>query len=127
MSVAAAEVRSGAGVDASFTGWLDFGQGFSASMTASFEPPSASTWSWWAPPPPPWSTAPFAAGAPGHRGRVLHEDGRVEELTGPDDDPYRRMVEHFDDIVWGRAEPVRPPSESVELLRVVDRLREAAA
>jgi hypothetical protein len=37
------------------------------------------------------------------------------------------MVEHFDDVVRGRAEPVRPASKSVELLGLVDRLREAAA
>jgi len=127
VSVAAVEVRAGTGVDASFSGWLDFGQGFSATVAASFEAPERQHLELAGTTATALVDGPFAAGAPGHRGQVLHDDGRVEDLAGPDDDPYRRMVEHFDDVVRGRAEPVRPASKSVELLGLVDRLREAAA
>jgi len=127
LSVAAAEVAAGAGVDASFSGWLDFGQGFTACFAASFEAPERQHLELVGTRATALVDGAFAAGAPGHRGQVLDDNGRVEDLAGPDDDPYRRMVEHFDAVVRSRVDPVRPPSKSVELLRVVDRLREAAA
>ena len=127
VSVAAAEVRTDAGVDASFGGWLDFGRGVTASFAASFEAPERQHLELVGTSATALVDDPFAAGASGHRGHVLHDDGRVEDLAGPDDDPYRLMVEHFDAVVRGIAEPARPPLVSVELLCVVDRLREAVA
>ncbi len=119
-------LRAHATVDASFSGWLDFGQGFTAAFLASFEAPErqhlelAGT----------MTTAlvddAFAAGASGQHGRLLDRNGVVEDVAGPDDDPYRLMVEHFVEVVRGRATPRRPPSASVELLGLLDRLREVA-
>ena len=126
-TVASREVRDATGVDASFSGWLDFGSGFTAAFSVSFEAPERQHLELVGTSATALVDAAFAAGAPGQRGRLLHHDGRVEELGGADDDPYRLMVEHFEAVVRGRAQSVRPPSASIELLAVVDRLREAAA
>ena len=127
VAVAAAQVRAGSGVDASFSGWLDFGAGATGVFTASFEAPERQHLELTGTSATVLVDDAFAAGAGGQRGRLLHADGRIEELAGADDDPYRRMVEHFDGVVRGQVEAIRPPSASVELLGVVDRLREAAA
>ncbi|MGI8807820.1 MAG: Gfo/Idh/MocA family protein [Acidimicrobiales bacterium] len=127
VTVAATEVRSETGVDASFSGWLDFGTGFTAGFAVSFEAPERQHLELVGTRATALVDDAFAAGAPGQRGRVLLENGGVEILSGDDDDPYRQMLEHFDAVVRGRTEAMRPPSASVELLAVVDRLREAAA
>jgi predicted dehydrogenase len=113
-------------VDVSFSGWLDFDLGFTASFSVSFQAPERQHLELVGTAATAVVDDAFAAGAAGQRGRVLHEDGRVEELAGPEEDPYRRMVEHFDAVVRGGADLLRPPSASVELLSVLDRLREAA-
>jgi len=127
ISVDAVEVQADTGVDASFSGWLDFGEGFTAGFSASFEAPERQHLEVVGTEATALVDDAFAAGAGGQRGRLLHADGRVEELAAPDDDPYRLMVEHFDAQVRDRVESRRPPSVSVSLLTVVDRLREAAA
>jgi xylose dehydrogenase (NAD/NADP) len=127
VTVAAVEVRTESGVDASFGGWLDFGHGLAASFSVSFEAPERQHLELVGTSATAVVEHAFAAGAVGQRGEVRHEDGRVEELAGSDEDPYRLMVEHFDAVVRGRAELVRPPSTSIDVLTVIDRLREAAA
>jgi predicted dehydrogenase len=126
VAVAAAQVRAATGVDASFSGWLDFGQGLTGAFCASFEAPERQHFELVGTAATALVADAFAAGAAGQRAQVLYEDGRSEELAGPDDDPYRLMVEHFDAVVRGGAVPLRTPATSVELLAVLDRLREAA-
>ena len=41
-------------------------------------------------------------------------------------DPYRAMIDHFQAVVRGGAKLRRSPADSVALLSVLDRLREAA-
>jgi len=127
VGMAAVQVRAASGVDASFSGWLDFGQGFTAAFAASFEAPERQRLELVGTRATAVVDDAFAAGAPGQRGRVLDAAGNADDLAGADEDPYRLMVEHFDDVVRGRAASLRPPSASVELLGVMDRLREAAA
>ncbi len=126
-SVTSVEILAGTGVDASFSGWLDFGGGFTAAFAVSFEAPERQHLELVGTEATALVDDAFAAGAAGQRGRVLHADGRIVDLPGDDVDPYRLMVEHFDAVVRGRAAPQRPASASVELLALVDRLREAAA
>jgi len=127
VEVTAAQVRSTTGVDASFSGWLDFGQGFTAAFSVSFEAPERQHMELVGTAAAAVVEDAFAAGAPGQRVQLLDADGASADLPGPDDDPYRLMVEHFDDVVRGRVASLRPPSASIELLGLLDRLREVAA
>ena len=124
--VAAAAVRTAAGVDSSLAGWLDFGDGFTATIECSFEAPErqcleiVGTEA---------AVAVDRAHTPGPRDVALvlhHRNGRLEEILAGGVDPYQAMIEHFHAIVRGEARPRRTPAEAVALLAVLDRLREAA-
>jgi predicted dehydrogenase len=126
LRVEAAAVRSAGGVDSSFAGWLDFGQGFSATIECSFEAPErqlleiVGTQA---------AVAVERAHTPGAGDVALvlhHRDGRLEEVVAGGCDPYRAMVEHFHAVVRGEASPRRTPAEAIALLAVLDRLRETA-
>jgi D-xylose 1-dehydrogenase (NADP+, D-xylono-1,5-lactone-forming) len=124
VEAAAALARSG--VDASFSGWLDWGDGFTASIECSFEAPErqsleivgaeAAVLAERAHTPGPEDTA-FA---------LRHRDGRTQEIAAGGADPYRAMIEHFQDVVREGAAPRRSAGDSVACLAVLDRLREAA-
>jgi predicted dehydrogenase len=125
MTAAASLIASG--VDASFSGWLDFGGGFAGSIECSFEAPERQ-----------WLEIVGSAAAvtvdraytPGPEDVVFtlrRRDGRLEPITTPGADPYQNMIEHFGAVVRGAATCRRPPAESVALLELLDRLREAAA
>ncbi len=127
--LAALSVLSSAGVDASFAGWLDFGDGFSASFSVSFEAPERQHLELVGTAATALVDVAFAGGAAGQRPLIVPVDERAvaQPLVAADDDPYRLMVDHFAAVVRGKAELARPPSESVALLALMDRLREAAA
>jgi xylose dehydrogenase (NAD/NADP) len=124
--VEAGAVSTAAEVDASFSGWLDFGEGFRAAIECSFEAPErqmleivgteAAVIVDRAHTPGPQDVA-FA---------LRHRDGRLEEVVVGGDDPYRAMIEHFRAVVRGETWPRRTAADAVALLAVVDRLREAA-
>jgi predicted dehydrogenase len=114
------------GVDSSFAGWLDFGEGFAASIECSFEAPERQ------------SLEIMGADAavvvdrahtpgPGDVGfAVRHRDGGLEQVATGGADPYQAMIEHFAALARGAAAPRRTPAESIAVLTVLDRLREAA-
>ncbi len=54
-------------------------------------------------------------------------DGSREDRTVeiPNNDPYRAMVERFSDAVRGSREWPRPPERSVEMMGLIDRIRQA--
>jgi predicted dehydrogenase len=127
VKVTAREVTAASGVDASFSGWLEFANGLTATFACSFEVPelqhldvigTAATVS---------VEVPFAGGVGGTRINLHHRDGRVEEVPGPDGDPYRGMVDHFAAVVRGRGPLRRPPAQTLALLALLDRLRTAAS
>jgi predicted dehydrogenase len=128
-AVAAAAVESGSGVDASFAGWLDFGEGFVASFSVSFEAPERQHLELVGTAATAVVADAFAAGATGQRPTVLRADagGGPEPLVAPDADPYLLMVDHFVAVVRGEVPSQRPPSDSVALLGLLDRLRAVAA
>jgi len=57
---------------------------------------------------------------------LRHRDGRVEEIVAGGGDPYRAMIEHFQAVVRGGAVPRRSCADSIAVLAVLERLREAA-
>jgi xylose dehydrogenase (NAD/NADP) len=128
VALAATSVEAATGVDASFSGWLDFGLSFTATFSASFEAAERQHLELVGTAATALVDDAFAAGAPGQRPHLVHADGRgPEAVAGPDQDPYRLMLDHFVDVVQGAAAPLRPPADSVALLGLLDRLREVAA
>jgi predicted dehydrogenase len=123
--VAAAAARAAAGVDAAFSGWLDFGDGFTAAIECALDAPERQSLE---------ITGTEAAvivdraHTPGPRDvayTLRTREGRAEEIVAGGADPYRVMVEHFAAVARGAAAPLRAARESVALLAVLDRLRAA--
>lgn len=118
--------QGGHGVDTSFAGFLGLGASRSASFQCSFEAPERQMLEI-------VGTEGAAlverAFTPSIDDRVIfvrHRDGSYDEIEVDGCDPYLAMVDHFSDAVRGRADLVRPPSHSVALAALVDRLRLAA-
>ncbi|MDQ6798002.1 MAG: Gfo/Idh/MocA family oxidoreductase [Actinomycetota bacterium] len=125
-TVAATAVMGATGVDVTFSGWLGFADGFSAAFVCSFDAPERQHLEVTGTLATLMVDGPFAGGATGTRARLLHRDGRLENVGGDDGDPYLAMVEHFAAAVRGVATPRRTPSASVAMLGLFDRLRVAA-
>ncbi len=126
LHVQAAAVVTSSGVDAAFSGWLDFGDGFSAVIECSFDAPErqfleiVGTQA---------AVIVDRAHTPGPRDvafTLCHRDGRLEEIVTGGGDPYRTMIEHFQAVVRGAAEQGPGPADSIALLAVLERLRGAA-
>ena len=124
IEAAASLTRSG--VDASFSGWLDFGDGFTATLECSFDAPErqlleiVGTEA---------ALTVERAHTPGPDDKTFtlrRRDGRVEEIVAGGADPYRAMIEHFGAVVRGGVRPCRSPEDSIAVLAVLDRLRSAA-
>jgi predicted dehydrogenase len=124
--VEASATLTKSGVDAAFSGWLDFGDGFTATIECSFDAPErqfleiVGTEA---------ALVVERAHTPGPADTVMalrHRDGRVEEILAAGADPYRAMLEHFHDVVRGTTGPRRSCSASITLLAVLERLRAAA-
>ena len=124
--VEASATLAKSGVDASFSGWLDFGDGFTATIECSFDAPErqfleiVGTEA---------SVVLDRAYTPGPADTAMtlrHRDGRAETIVTAGADPYREMIEHFHTVVRGGAVPRRPCAASITLLAVLERLRGAA-
>ncbi|GAC1386002.1 MAG: Gfo/Idh/MocA family oxidoreductase [Acidimicrobiales bacterium] len=124
--VAAAAVMTPSGVDATFTGWLDFGDGLTAGITCSFEVPEHQRVSLVGTLGRIDVETAFTAG-PTHCGfDLVTVDGAVEHIDTGGGDPYRGMIDHFQTVLRGGAPLRRTPAQSVALLTVMDDLRLAA-
>ena len=128
VGAAAAAVRNEHGVDVSFSGWVDLGQGFTATVNASFESV--------------YRRSLLVVGthgsisvdhdlAPGPLGpttvQVVRRDDSVIEHPSAGADAYGEMLDQFAAVVAGEAEPVWGPAESRLLARWIDALQTAAA
>jgi D-xylose 1-dehydrogenase (NADP+, D-xylono-1,5-lactone-forming) len=124
--VEAAASLTHSGVDASFSGWLDFGDGFTATLECSFDAPERQSLEVVG------TEAALTverAHTPGPQDTTFtlrRRDGRAEEIVIGGGDPYRAMIEHFGAVVCGGVRPCRTPGDSVTVLTVLDRLRAAA-
>ena len=113
-------------VDASFSGRLDFGEGFTAAFECSFEAPFHQLLRITGTEAALVLERAFTHGF--QETKILRRlrDGTMEEINCGGADPYQAMVAHFADVVRGRAEPARPPAASIELLELEDRLKASA-
>ena len=124
--VEASATLAKSGIDASFSGWLDFGDGFTATIECSFEAPERQSLEIVG------TEAALLvdrAHTPGPEDAAItlrHRDGRLEEIIAGAANPYRTMIEHFQSVVRGEAAPRRSCAASITLLTVLERLREAA-
>jgi xylose dehydrogenase (NAD/NADP) len=124
--VEAAALLSRSGVDVAFSGWLDWGDGFSASIECSFDAPERQVLELVG---TEASLLIDRAHTPGPADSAIvlrHRDGRTETLVAGASDPYRAMIEHFQAVVRGDALPRRTGTDSIACLTVLERLREAA-
>jgi xylose dehydrogenase (NAD/NADP) len=124
--VEAAASLTPSGVDASFAGWLDWRDGFSATIECSFEAPERQWLEIVGTEAAVWVDRAHTPGPDDVTIALRHRDGRVEQVVVSGADPYRAMLEHFHAVVRRAAEPSRPCADSIALLAVLDRLREAA-
>src|SRR5499426_4517822 len=114
------------GVDSSFAGWLDFGDGFTATIECSFEAPERQCLEIVGTEASAVVDRAYTPGPVDTTIALRHRDGRVETLSAGGADPYRAMIEHFHAVVRGSAAPRRSSSASITLLAVLERLRAAA-
>jgi D-xylose 1-dehydrogenase (NADP+, D-xylono-1,5-lactone-forming) len=124
--VEAAASVAPSGVDASFAGWLHWADGCTASIECSFDAPERQSLELVG---RDCALLVDRAHTPGPEDTAItvrHRDGSREQLDAGGADPYRAMIEHFQDVVRGHATLRRSPADSVALLSVLDRLREAA-
>ena len=124
--VEAAAFVTKSGVDASFSGWLDWGDGFTAAIECSFDAPERQSLEIVGTEAALLVDRAFTPG-PGDVAIALrHRDGRLEEIVAGGSDPYRAMIDQFAAVLHGETEPRRSCADSIALLSVVERLREAA-
>lgn len=124
--VVARAVLAPSGVDASFSGWLDFGNGFTATFETSFEVAERQRLEIAGTKAVLTVNHAFTPGPDDTEVHLLRRDGRMETVKCAGNDPYLAMVEHFAAVVRGLAAPLHPPADSLTLLRLLDRLRAAA-
>jgi len=125
--VKAAASITASGVDSTFSGWLDFGDGFAGVIECSFEAPERQSLEIVGTDGAAMVDRAYTPGPQDVVFNVRHRDGRLDQIVTSGADPYQTMIEHFGSVVRGVTTPHRSPSDSVSLLAVLDRLREAAA
>lgn len=125
-AVAASAHVTPSGVDASFSGWLDLGDGMAAAIECSFEAPERQRLEIVGDRAAASVESAFTPGPTDTAIQLRHRDGSTDVLEGPGADPYLGMVEHFADVVRGRATMGRGPGASVHLAEVIDALGAAA-
>jgi len=124
--VEAAATVTPSGVDVSFSGWLDFGEGFTAAIECSFEAPERQSLEIVGTEAAVSVDRAFTPGAGDVGFSLRHRDGAVEDIMAGGTDPYRAMIEHFGQVVRAGVPPRRSVGDAVGVLAVVDRLRAAA-
>lgn len=124
-AVAGAARRTPSGVDASFSGWLDFGDGAAGAIECSFEAPEHQRLEIVGTLAAVVIERAFTPGPSDTTIEFRHRDGSTERIETLGADPYLGMVEHFASVVRGRTPPARGPERSIELAAVLDQLADA--
>ncbi len=125
--VAAAARQAPTGVDASFSGWLDFGEGLVGSFECSFEAPERQQMELVGTEASLVAERAFTPGPADDRFTLVERDGRRQVIPTGGGDPYLGMIEHMGAVVRGDEQLRRPAEDSVELAGMVDQLRARAS
>ena len=120
------EIDARTRVDASFSGWLDFGEGFTAALECSFDAPERQSLEIVGTEAALTVDRAHTPGPEDGAFTLRGRDGRVEEIVTGGAEPYRTMIEHFGAVVRDGVRPCRSPRDSVAVLAILDRLRAAA-
>lgn len=123
----ASAVMTASGVDSSFSGWLDFGNDFTATFECSFETPERQRIEVVGTAASLTMERTFTPGAGDTGLTLVHRDGRVDELHTKGGNSYRGMVDHVATVVRGGTLPRRLPADAIEVATIIDRLRTIAA
>ena len=127
MDLAASAVMTEGGVDSSFSGWLDFGGGFTATFDCSFDTPERQQLEIVGTEAAVTMERTFTPGVDDTRLTLSYRDGRRETVEAAGGDPYLAMVEHVGAVVRGDADPARTPADAIEVAELIDRLKVVAA
>jgi predicted dehydrogenase len=126
MQLAASAVMTPSGVDSSFSGWLDFGRGFTAAFECSFETPERQRIELVGTEGALTMERTFTPGLDDTELTLVDRGGIVERLSCAGADPYLAMVEHVSRVVRGTESPRRTPADAIEVATLIDRLRVVA-
>ena len=124
--VVAAASLAKSGVESSFSGWLDWGDGFAAVIECSFDAPERQSLEIVGTEAAVLVDRAHTPGPADVAFVLRNRDGRVENIVAGGADPYQAMIEHFQSVVRGAAQPYRSCADSIALLTVLEHLREAA-
>jgi len=124
IDVGASAVGTESGVDISFGGWLDFGEGLTGGFSVSFDSPERQLLELVGSEAILTAEGAFAPGPGGVVVRIQHRQGQVEEMKLPAGNPYRGMVDHFAAVVRGDETLRRPVAQSTEMSGLLDRQNE---
>jgi predicted dehydrogenase len=126
ITMAASAVVTPSGVDSSFSGWLDFGAGLTASFECSFETPERQQIEIVGTEATLTMERTFTPGPDDTRLTLLHRSGEIERLETAGGNSYRGMVDHVATVVRGGALPRRTAADAIEVATLIDRLRTIA-
>jgi predicted dehydrogenase len=125
-AMAGATRRTAWGVDASTSGWLDFGEGFSAVVECSFEAPERQVLELVGTDGAVTVDRAFTPGPADTGFEVRRRDGTATRVETGGADAYRAMVEEFAAVVRGAAAPARTLDDTLALIEVAHELRSVA-
>jgi len=114
------------GVDRTFSAMLEFPGDFTAHVWCSFETPEEQVLALAGTAAAVHIERAYTPGVDDMSFTVVGVDGEASVVDTGGADPYRGMVDHFQTVVRGGSSLRRPPSASISVLRLIDRLREAA-
>ena len=123
IGLAAAAARNDLDVDVAMSGWIDWGEGFSSTFDVSFDAPVRKQMA--------LSASNGLVNVPGlhvpgpeepSELQVERRDGSIEVIECAGANAYAEMVQHFEAVVAGEAEPIFGRQESMRLATIFDEL-----
>ncbi len=125
-NVQASQVLAPSGVDTTFSAWLEFSDGLTASMLVSFELPEEQRLEAFGTEGRFDLRSAFTSGCEDGSLELIDPDGGVQRIETGGNDSYLAMVEHFASVVRGEAALRRPVEASIRCLDLIDRLQRSA-